>query len=65
MGHLLTHKLHRKSFAWAVSQVDDFKITLEMEDLLEGVSLNKIDYINETYGKSINKEKVYEPAGIY
>ena len=60
------NKLHRESFAWAVSQVDDFSVTLELEDLLEGVpTLNKIDYINATYNKSIDKQRVYELKQVY
>lgn len=60
------NKLHRQSFAWAISQVDDFNITLEIEDLLEGVpTLNKVDYINEMYNKSIDKNRIYELKQIY
>lgn len=60
------NKLHRKSFAWAVSQVDDFSVTPDLEDLLEGVpTLNKIEYINKTYNTSIDMRRVYELKQVY
>ena len=60
------NQLHRQSFSWAISQVDDFDVTLEIEDLLEGVpTLNKVDYINDTYNKSINKNEIYELKQVY
>jgi len=58
--------LHRQSFEWAISQVSDFKMTLELEDELEGVStLNKVIHINETYNKEIPLDKVYHLKQVY
>jgi|TARA_R110002096_G_scaffold238101_1_gene429541 HAD superfamily hydrolase (TIGR01509 family) len=58
--------LHRQSFEWAISQVSDFKMTLELEDELEGVStLNKVIHINETYNKEIPLGKVYDLKQVY
>ncbi len=53
--------LHRDSFRWAVQQVcPSFHITIEMEDYLEGVpSLNKIEYINNTFKTGIDSNEVY------
>jgi beta-phosphoglucomutase len=53
--------LHRDSFRWAVQQVcPSFQITIEMEDYLEGVpSLNKIEYINNTFKTGIDSNEVY------
>lgn len=60
------NQLHRKSFSWAVTQVSDFKVTKELEDLLEGIpTLNKIDYINDGYKLNIDKEAVYELKQVY
>ena len=58
--------LHRQSFEWAISQVSDFKMTLELEDELEGIStLNKVIHINETYNKEIPLDKVYDLKQVY
>jgi HAD superfamily hydrolase (TIGR01509 family) len=58
--------LHRQSFEWAISQVSDFKMTVELEDELEGVStLNKVIHINETYNKEIPLDKVYNLKQVY
>ena len=58
--------LHRQSFEWAISQVSDFKMTLELEDELEGIStLNKVIHINETYNKEIPLDKVYHLKQVY
>lgn len=54
--------LHRDSFRWAMQQVcPSFQITSEMEDYLEGVpSLNKIEYINNTFKTDIDPSEVYK-----
>jgi len=53
--------LHRQSFEWAVSQVSDFKMTLELEDELEGIStLNKVIHINDVYNKELPSDEVYK-----
>jgi HAD superfamily hydrolase (TIGR01509 family) len=58
--------LHRQSFEWAISQVSDFKMTLELEDELEGVStINKVIHINETYNKEIPVDEVYKLKQVY
>lgn len=58
--------LHHKSFSWAIAQVSDFKVTKELETLLEGVpTLNKVDHLNEEYKLNIDKEAVYELKQVY
>jgi beta-phosphoglucomutase len=58
--------LHRESFEWAISQVSDFKMTLELEDELEGIStLNKVIHINKTYNIDIPIDKVYKLKQVY
>lgn len=58
--------LHRQSFEWAVSQVSDFKMTLELEDELEGIStLNKVIHINDIYNKELPSDEVYKLKQMY
>ena len=58
--------LHRQSFEWAVSQVSDFKMTLELEDELEGIStLNKVIHINNIYNKELPSDEVYKLKQMY
>ena len=58
--------LHRQSFEWAVSQVSDFKMTLELEDELEGIStLNKVIHINDVYNKELPSDEVYKLKQMY